>query len=78
MRLQRPLALLFVLSLVLPALAAPFSAKAAKGTEPYVGFRKHTTAADFGGSTLSGVEIDSRNGGADINLAASGLSTGTN
>ena len=78
MRLQRPLALLFVLSLVLPALAAPFSAKAAKGTEPYVGFRKHTTAADFTGSKRSGVEIKDHGGVADIHLAATGLSIGTN
>lgn len=37
-----------------------------------IGFRKHASAADFAGSSLRGVTIEANNG-ADIHLAASGL-----
>jgi hypothetical protein len=78
MKPSRPRALLFVFSLGVLALVVPFSAKADPGVQPYIGFRKLTTTADFAGSVLSGVEIERRDGTADINLASAGLFTGSN
>lgn len=68
---------LIVLAMLLSSLSIS-SSYAATGTTPYVSLRKHTSTADFAGSTLSGVEIDDRGGAADINLASSGLSFGSN
>lgn len=75
----RAIKLLLVLTILVSGLAVPLSTtSAATGTQPYVGLRKQTTAADFAGSRLVGVEIQSRDGAADINLAASGLAFGDN
>jgi hypothetical protein len=59
------------------ALAPHSSAGAATGASPYAGLSKQTTAADFAGSALSGVVVGTRDGRADVRLAASGLATGS-
>jgi hypothetical protein len=59
------------------AIFPAFPAQAATGTQPYVSFRKQTTVSDFSGSSLSGVKIENRDSGADIHLASTGLSTGS-
>jgi hypothetical protein len=51
---------------------------AATGANPYVSFRKQTADGDFAGSALAGVQIDSRNGAADIHLVPNALQTGRN
>ncbi len=78
MTLQHPIAMVFVVTLLVSAVVVPSSVTAATGTVPYVGFRKHTTAGDFAGRTLKGVEVENRAGVADVNLAATGLMTGSN
>ncbi len=71
----RTINILLLLTVLMSSLTISASATyAATGTTPYVSLRKHTTAADFAGSTLNGVEVESRNGAADVNLAATGLS----
>jgi hypothetical protein len=67
-----------LLCMLVLAVGLPFSVQAATGTQPYIDFHKHTTVADFAGSTLTGVEIGSGNGAAEIHLAATGLSAGSN
>ena len=79
MKVARTGMLLFALMSLLASIVAPSgSVRAATGTSPYVGFRKQTTAAEFAGSQLQGVSVESRDGAAAIRLAASGLATGTN
>lgn len=79
MKLHRTATFLFALGILLGLLLVPATpGEAASGTTPYVGFRKQITAADFSGSQLAGVEIESRAGYADINLARTGLSLGRN
>jgi hypothetical protein len=73
----RTLSLLAGLAIIMSSITIS-STHAATGTTPYVGFRKHTSAADFAGSTLRGVEIESRDGAADVNLASAGLAFGSN
>lgn len=73
LHLMLAIPLLFSL-VVLPSTAT----EAATGSQPYAGFRKQITAANFAGSSLTGVVIGSRNARADIHLASSGLSTGHN
>lgn len=73
------LAYISILSIGLSLASLPSShAHAASGTEPYVGFHKQTTAADFSGSSLSGIVVGSDARGADVHLASTGLSTGNN
>jgi hypothetical protein len=75
----RTINVLFILTMLMSSLAIPLSnAQAATGTTPYVSLRKYTTATDFAGSTLHGVEVESRDGAADVNLASSGLTMGSN
>ncbi len=65
--------------LIASVLLGPSSAaRAATGTQPYVGFRKQTTAADFAGSSLTGVDVGTADGRADVHLAESGLLSGAN
>lgn len=77
MRSYHAFCLVFVLALVAIALP-PSQIRAASGTEPYVGFRKHTTTADFAGSVTRGVLIAERDGAADVRLAERGLINGRN
>lgn len=78
MRLRR----LHLLAITLLATLTPMmpftEAHAAIGTQPYVGFRKHTTAADFAGSVTRGVLIAERDGVADVRLAGTGRINGRN
>jgi hypothetical protein len=69
---------LCALAVLLAALGLPYSAQAATGTQPYVDFHKQSTAADFAGSALSGIEVASGAAGANIHLAGTGLSVGSN
>ena len=79
MRTNRVAMLLGALLVFLSGIAAPAQhARAATGTVTYVGFRKQTIAADFVGSTLTGVTVENRAGGAVISLAPTGLATGAN
>ena len=79
MRKDRIALLLGTLLVFFSGITAPAQhARAATGTVPYVGFRKQTTAAEFAGSTLTGVIVESRGGGAAISLVPTGLATGTN
>ncbi len=75
MKLPHTLYYVVALSAVLSLLLLPLSqVSAATGTEPYVGFHKQTTQADFAGSTTTGVTIGSTwDGRADVRLASSGL-----
>jgi hypothetical protein len=69
---------LCVFFVLLCTIGLPLSAQAATGTQPYIGFHKQTTAADFADSALAGVEIGSGAQAVDIHLAATGLSVGSN
>ncbi len=70
------LSLGFLLASVL--LSPSSAARAATGTQAYVGFHKQTTAADFEESTTSGVVVGTDDGHANVHLAGSGLLTGAN
>jgi hypothetical protein len=54
-------------------MTASTSALAATGSEPYVGFRKHTEAADYAGATRRGAAVEASG---DVRLAVEGLATG--
>ncbi len=77
MKIHRIAGLLFALALAV-SMIAPARTHAATGTNPYVSFRKQTSAGDFAGSALAGVQVDSRDGAADIRLVPNALLTGSN
>lgn len=78
MRRTELLGLVLMLPLLASALVVPSVAKAASGTQRYIGFRKQATAPGFAGSELKGTVVMTRDGRADIRLAASGTGQGKN
>lgn len=74
-RALRPVVLmLLILSLVISPIA---STQAATTVVPYVHLTRHAVASDFAGSTLSGVTVGTEQGRADIALATTDLSMGS-